>query len=118
VNACFVLGLDGHTTRVFDDVYDFVEAVAPFDVQVTLPTPFPGTPFYQQLKRQGRLLEDGAWEKCTLFDLNFRPSHMGVEELRQGFRDLVVKLYGEAFTQYRREAFKGQRERRERLSTS
>ena len=116
VNACFVVGLDGHTGRVFDDVFEFVEAVAPFDVQVTLPTPFPGTPFYHQLKREGRLLEDGAWEKCTLFDLNFRPSHMGVEELRQGFRDLVVKLYGEAFTQYRREEFKRQRMKSERLS--
>jgi radical SAM superfamily enzyme YgiQ (UPF0313 family) len=115
VNACFVLGLDGHTKRVFDDVFEFVEEVAPFDVQVTLPTPFPGTPFYHQLKREGRLLEDGAWERCTLFDLNFRPSHMGVEELRQGFRDLVVKLYGEAFTQYRREEFKRQRARRERV---
>lgn len=116
VNACFVVGLDGHTAAVFDDVYRFAEEVAPFDVQVTLPTPFPGTPFYHQLKRQGRLLEDGAWEKCTLFDLNFRPSHMTVEELRQGFRDLVVKLYGEAFTQYRRDAFKKQWARREPMA--
>jgi radical SAM superfamily enzyme YgiQ (UPF0313 family) len=116
VNACFVVGLDGHTTEVFDDVYRFVEEVAPFDVQVTLPTPFPGTPFYHQLKRQGRLLEDGAWEKCTLFDLNFRPSHMTEDELRQGFRDLVVKLYGDAFTAYRREAFKKQWARPLRVS--
>ena len=108
VNACFVVGLDGHTPQVFDDVYRFVEQVAPYDVQVTLPTPFPGTPFYHQLKRQGRLLEDEAWEKCTLFDVNFRPTHMTSDELRQGFRDLVVKLYGDAFTQYRRDAFKAQ----------
>ena len=111
VNACFVVGLDGHTTEVFDDVYRFVEEVAPYDVQVTLPTPFPGTPFYRQLRRQGRLLEDGAWERCTLFDLNFRPSHMTEDELRQGFRDLVVKLYGDAFTTYRRDAFRQQRAR-------
>jgi radical SAM superfamily enzyme YgiQ (UPF0313 family) len=113
VNACFVVGLDGHTADVFDDVYRFVEDVAPFDVQVTLPTPFPGTPFYHQLKRQGRLLEDRAWERCTLFDLNFRPSHMTVDELRQGFRDLVVRLYGDAFMRYRRDAFRRQRSTRE-----
>ena len=113
VNACFVVGLDGHTTGVFQDVYRFVEEVAPFDVQVTLPTPFPGTPFYHQLRRQGRLLEDGAWEKCTLFDLNFTPSHMTEGELRQGFRNLVVKLYGDDFTQYRRDAFRRQWARRE-----
>jgi radical SAM superfamily enzyme YgiQ (UPF0313 family) len=116
VNACFVIGLDGHTKRVFDDVQRFVEEVAPFDVQVTLPTPFPGTPFYHQLKRQGRLLEDGAWEKCTLFDVNFRPSHMTVEELGQGFRDLVVRLYEQPFTQYRHDAFKRQWDRKGRVA--
>ena len=111
VNACFVVGLDGHTPQVFEDVYRFAEEVAPYDVQVTLPTPFPGTPFYHQLKQQGRLLEDGAWEKCTLFDVNFRPAQMSVEELRQGFRDLVVRLYSDSFTQYRREEFKRQWDR-------
>jgi radical SAM superfamily enzyme YgiQ (UPF0313 family) len=108
VNACFVVGLDGHTPQVFDDVYRFVEEVAPYDVQVTVPTPLPGTPLYRQLKSQGRLLEDGAWEKCTLFDVNFRPTHMTPDELRHGFRDLVVKLYGEPFTRYRRDAFRRQ----------
>ena len=116
VNACFVVGLDGHTAGIFDDVYRFVEETAPYDVQVTLPTPFPGTPFYQQLKREKRLLEEGAWEKCTLFDLNFRPTHMTPDELRQGFRDLVVRLYGDAFTRYRRDAFKAQWSRPQRLT--
>jgi radical SAM superfamily enzyme YgiQ (UPF0313 family) len=109
VNACFVVGLDGHTADVFDDVYQFVDEVAPFDVQVTVPTPFPGTPFYHQLKRQGRLLEDGAWEKCTLFDVNFRPSHMTPAELRQGFRSLVTRLYSDAFTKYRHDTFRQRR---------
>lgn len=118
VNACFVVGLDGHTPQVFDDVYRFVEETTPYDVQVTLPTPFPGTPFYQQLKRQGRLGEDGAWEKCTLFDVNFRPTHMTPDELRQGFREVVVKLYSDAFTRYRRDAFKAQWERKRLVASS
>ena len=106
VNACFVVGLDGHTAEVFEDVCRFVEEVAPYDVQITLPTPFPGTPFYHGLKKQGRLLEDGAWERCTLFDVNFRPTHMTPGELSHGFRELVVRLYGDAFTRYRRDAFR------------
>ena len=57
---------------------------------------------------KGRLLENGAWEKCTLFDVNFRPSHMTPAELREGFHDLVRKLYSDAFTQYRRDEFKVQ----------
>jgi radical SAM superfamily enzyme YgiQ (UPF0313 family) len=112
VNACFVVGLDGHGPEIFDAVYDFVEQAAPFDVQVTYPTAFPGTPLYQQFKREGRLLEDGAWEKCTLFDINFRPQRMSVEELRHGFYDLASRLYSDSFTGYRRDCFKTGRRHR------
>lgn len=108
VNACFVLGLDGHTPNVFEDVYRFAEEVCPFDVQVTYQTPFPGTPLYQSLKEQGRLTHDGQWERCTLFDINFSPTPMAAAELRTGFRDLIQRLYGESFTQYRREQFRKQ----------
>jgi len=105
VNGCFVLGLDGHTSRVFDQVYRFVEQSELFDVQITLQTPFPGTPLYERLKRQDRLLEDAAWERCTLFDVNYRPEGMTVEELRDGFRQLAVRLYCDDFTKWRRENF-------------
>ncbi|MDE3245906.1 MAG: B12-binding domain-containing radical SAM protein [Acidobacteriota bacterium] len=106
VNACFVLGLDGHGTGVFDALLDFVQDALPFDVQVTVPTPFPGTPFYEQLKREGRLLEPEAWDRCTLFDVNFRPRDMSAQELRDGLHRMVVELYGEQATQVRREHFK------------
>ena len=106
VNACFVLGLDGQGPWVFDAVRDFVRETLPFDVQITVPTPFPGTPFYECLKREGRLLEDGAWERCTLFDVNYLPQGMSVEQLRAGLHRLAVELYGEDFTRERREHFK------------
>jgi radical SAM superfamily enzyme YgiQ (UPF0313 family) len=106
VNACFVVGLDGHGPGIFDAVYDFVEEVVPFDVQITYPTPFPGTPMYEQLRRSGRLLEECAWERCTLFDINFHPSRMSASELRAGFHDLASRLYDERFTAYRRDTFR------------
>lgn len=111
VNACFVIGLDGHTPAIFDALYEFVEQTRPFDVQITYPTPFPGTPLYQQLKRDGRLTHDGQWERCTLFDINFKPKLMSEDELRAGFHSLATRLYGEEFTRQRREAFKKQWER-------
>jgi radical SAM superfamily enzyme YgiQ (UPF0313 family) len=106
VNACFVVGLDGHNPSVFDALLDFVREARPYDVQVTVPTPFPGTPFYAQLKVEGRLLEEDAWERCTLFDVNFQPSGMTVEELRAGLRRLMVVLYGGDATRERREHFR------------
>jgi radical SAM superfamily enzyme YgiQ (UPF0313 family) len=105
VNGCFVIGLDGHSTSIFDQVYDFVRDSGLYEVQVTVLTPFPGTPLYDRLEREGRLLEPGAWDRCTLFDVNFRPSHMSPSELAGGFRDLVQRLYGEDFTKWRRDNY-------------
>jgi radical SAM superfamily enzyme YgiQ (UPF0313 family) len=105
VNGCFILGLDEHGPNVFDRVYEFAEASELFDVQVTLLTPFPGTPLYHRLKREGRLLYHDAWERCTLFDVNFAPLRMSAEELRQRFRDLVARLYSDDLTRWRRETF-------------
>jgi len=44
VDGCFVLGLDGHTPDIFDKVYEFALDTELFDVQITIQTPFPGTP--------------------------------------------------------------------------
>jgi radical SAM superfamily enzyme YgiQ (UPF0313 family) len=105
VNGCFVLGLDGHGPEVFDDVYNFVVDSELFDVQITLQTPFPGTPLAARLRRENRLLHDGQWQRCTLFDLNYRPKRMSADELRDGFRQLVKRLYSEDLTKWRRENF-------------
>ena len=63
------------------------------------------TPLYQRLLKEGRILHDGAWELCTLFDVNFQPKHMSVEELETGFRKLVGRLYDEEFIARRRKRF-------------
>jgi len=108
VNGCFVLGLDGHTPDVFEQVFDFVKRTGLYEVQVTILTPFPGTPLYARLQSEQRLTEPDNWCKCTLFDLNFEPNPMSHAELENGFRGLVVKLYGKEFTDWRRRAFKRQ----------
>jgi radical SAM superfamily enzyme YgiQ (UPF0313 family) len=105
VTGCFVLGLDGHTPEIFDAVYEFARRAELFDVQITLLTPFPGTPLYERLHAAGRLLDATAWKTCTLFDVNYRPHPMTIEQLRQGFRRLAVRLYSDEETRWRRENF-------------
>jgi radical SAM superfamily enzyme YgiQ (UPF0313 family) len=105
VNGCFVLGLDGHGVDVFDRVYQFALASELFDVQITLQTPFPGTPLHRRLEREGRLLYDAAWERCTLFDVMYTPLQMSAEDLRRRFRELVERLYSEEMTRWRQETF-------------
>ena len=94
---------------IFDQVYEFVRDTGLYEVQVTVLTAFPGTPLYARLEKEGRLIEPRDWSRCTLFDVNYQPAGMSVEELQDGFRDLVVRLYGEEFTNWRRRNFRKMR---------
>jgi radical SAM superfamily enzyme YgiQ (UPF0313 family) len=106
VNGCFILGLDGDTPAVFDEVFNFVKESGLYEVQITFLTAFPGTPLYERLRREGRLLKERAWELCTLFDINVRPKNMTVSELQTGFLRLAQQLYSQEETAERRRKFK------------
>lgn len=93
VNGCFILGLDGHTPDIFEEVLEFALDVPLFEVQITVLTPFPGTPLYDRLLSEGRIIHPDRWDLCTLFDVNYLPKNMTVEELRQGLYWLTEKLY-------------------------
>ena len=105
VNGCFILGLDGHTPDVFADVLEFARAVPLYDVQITVLTAFPGTPLYDRLLREERIIEPGRWDLCTLFDVNHRPLGMSVTELQEGMRWLTTRLYNDECTRQRRATF-------------
>jgi radical SAM superfamily enzyme YgiQ (UPF0313 family) len=105
VNGCFILGLDSDTPEVFEEVASFVKRTGLIESQVTVLTPFPGTRLYDRLKTEGRLLQDEYWDRCTLFDVNFVPKHMSVEELEAGMRWLFEQLYSEKELQRRRRHF-------------
>ncbi|HPQ42223.1 MAG TPA: DUF4070 domain-containing protein, partial [bacterium] len=106
VNGCFIIGLDGHTPAIFDQVFDFVRVAELYEVQITVMTAFPGTPLHARLEREGRLLEPRNWKKCTLFDINYAPKGMTVKALHEGFKRLAVEMYSAEFTSWRRDRFK------------
>ncbi len=106
VNGCFIFGLDGDTPEVFDETLEFVRDSGLYEVQITYLTAFPGTPLYARLKSEGRILRDRAWELCTLFDINFQPKDMSVEDLQTGFVRLTKQLYSAEETRQRRSRFK------------
>ena len=95
VNGCFILGLGSHTPETFFRLREFVERSGLLEVQVTVQTPFPGTPLYARLKREGRLVRDRFWDQCTMFDVNYHPRNMSIEELEEGLRWLFRELYGQ-----------------------
>lgn len=100
VNGCFIVGLDADTPDIFEEIEKFVKSSGLTEVQITVLTPFPNTPLYSRLRREGRLLRDRYWERCTLYDVNFLPKNMSVEQLEQGLEYLMANLYSR--DEYRR----------------
>jgi len=107
VNGCFVLGLDTHTPEVFPMMRDFVKSSGLAEVQFTVLTPFPGTPLYSRLEREGRLLRERDWDARTLFDVTFQPRGMSVGELEAGLRWLFGEVYSRDATRERLRGFLG-----------
>lgn len=95
VNGCFIVGLDGDTSGIFGDIKDFIEKSNLLEAQVTVLTPYPGTPLYRRLKSENRLLRERYWDRCTMFDINLKPKNMSIEELEKGLLWLFKGIYNE-----------------------
>ena len=106
VNTCFVVGMDGDTPDVFDTIRQFERNAKPCEIQVTLLTPFPGTPLYDRLAAEGRLLPDPTWEKRTLFDVTYQPVGMTADQLQSGIRELFTDLYNDEASARRHRHFR------------
>jgi hypothetical protein len=90
---------------------DFVQKSGLYEIQITVMTAFPATPLYARLLREGRILQENAWELCTLFDINYQPKRMSVEELNSGLLALTQQLYSdEAVNKRVRRFFKRKKE--------
>ena len=93
VNGCFIVGLDGDTPRIFEEIRRYIAQSQLLEAQVTVLTPYPGTRLYDRLLRENRMLGECRWDYCTMFDLSFVPKQMSAEELENG----LAWLYGEIY---------------------
>ncbi len=59
--ATFIFGYDGDTLESFEKTVDFCRRENIFMVAFNHITPFPGTPLYKRLEKEGRLLYDKWW---------------------------------------------------------
>ncbi|OGC06664.1 hypothetical protein A2526_04735 [candidate division WOR-1 bacterium RIFOXYD2_FULL_36_8] len=83
IMGCFVHGLETDNKDCFKRTMDFVYKANIDLPRFTICTPFPGTPFFNRLKKEARILT----ENWTLYDAQhvvFKPKGMAVEELENG----------------------------------
>jgi radical SAM superfamily enzyme YgiQ (UPF0313 family) len=82
--AAFTVGHDNDTIGSLEDMLDFaIDNRFAFAAFNTL-TPYPGTPLYQRLHEEGRLLYDGTWWLHPEYRYNyasFKPRHMTPDQL-------------------------------------
>jgi len=52
VHCTYSLGAPGETRETMKETLDFIKKTEPDDIQVSLMTPIPGTPFYEKVKHQ------------------------------------------------------------------
>ena len=97
----FVLGADGDDKGVFDETFRFVHDSGVDALQVTKPTPLPGTQLWEEMTRGGRLLKSNFpadWDEYRFTKMVFEPAQLSVEEIYRGFTYLRMKYYGRAET--------------------
>jgi len=64
-------------------------------LQATVLTPFPGTPLFEELRRQGRIT-DRDWSHYDFGHVVFEPARMGAATLKAGHRWVLQKYYSRA----------------------
>jgi hypothetical protein len=83
--------LDNDTTDVFDRTADFVQRYIDIP-QISVLTPFPGTALFARMEREGRILHRD-WSRYDITHVVFRPQRMSAEELEQGHREVLQKIF-------------------------
>lgn len=93
VQAGVIFGLDSDTKDVFGETLEACESLGLDGVTASILTPFPGTPIYQELKRDGRLRSEDWSSYNGKTEVAFTPRGMTAEELLAGFQWFRSRFY-------------------------
>jgi radical SAM superfamily enzyme YgiQ (UPF0313 family) len=90
--ASLIFGLDSDTPEVFDVAHDFLTRSKPAFFQACVMTPYPGTPVFNKLLSQGRILTDD-WSRYGASKVIIRPENISPEELLDGYNKIKWHFY-------------------------
>jgi radical SAM superfamily enzyme YgiQ (UPF0313 family) len=82
VLGCFIFGFDTDDETVFERTLEFIDQAGIDLLRYTIFTPFPGTPVYNDLNREGRIIEPN-WQYYDYEHVVFRPSRIDPEKLQE-----------------------------------
>jgi radical SAM superfamily enzyme YgiQ (UPF0313 family) len=92
VNGSFVLGFDQDRPDVFARTTEWIEQNRLECATFHILTPYPGTPLFDQMKAEGRLLHQD-WSLYDTSHVVYRPRHMTPDELGRGYAWCYERLF-------------------------
>jgi radical SAM superfamily enzyme YgiQ (UPF0313 family) len=95
VNGSFVLGFDHDGPDVFDRTVTWIEAARLACATFHILTPYPGTPLFNRLNAEGRLLHQD-WDRYDTAHAVFRPRRMSAGELERGYAECYARVFSAA----------------------
>lgn len=92
IHGSFVFGFEDDTPKTFQDVLEFVNEAKIDFPQYTLYTPFPGTPVYNKLKKEGRIITNN-WSLYNGQNCVFKPNRITPHDLEKGLQWIQRQTY-------------------------
>jgi radical SAM superfamily enzyme YgiQ (UPF0313 family) len=88
----FIFGFDTDTKEVFSDTLKMIKELKIDLADFCILTPFPGTPLFDKLDKEGRLIEKD-WSKYTMRNVVFKPKNLTTDELLEGVKRMYIEFY-------------------------
>jgi radical SAM superfamily enzyme YgiQ (UPF0313 family) len=92
VQGGIIFGFDQDTSDIFDLTLEKMYEWELDAVEINILTPFPGTPLYDRLEREGRITSRD-WTRYNQVDVVFKPKNMTEKELFEGTRKVAKQYY-------------------------
>jgi radical SAM superfamily enzyme YgiQ (UPF0313 family) len=88
VMAGFIAGFDGDTATSIEDMAHQLDEIGVDVPFLSVLTPFRGTPLYDKLEAERRMIKNRGWEFYNGYNVTFQPQAMSADRLLQAHRTL------------------------------
>ena len=92
VQGGIIFGFDEDTPDTFDTTLEKIYEWEMDVLEVNILTPYPGTPLYDRLEKEGRIVTKD-WSRYNQVDVVFEPKNMAMKELYEGTRKVSREFY-------------------------
>ena len=92
VQGGIIFGFDEDKPDIFDLTLEKMSDLDIDIVEVNILTPYPGTPLFDRLEKDGRITSRD-WSRYNQVEVVFQPKHMTPEELFEGARKVAKEFY-------------------------